>query len=269
MATRFVLDSLTIPMPDGRVFTFWFDGNGKITYGNGSFDNPVANSFSLVQIQDCPFATETCRSTCYVHGLEKKEAEVHGHYYENSRTIREVLSNSCYFEITARAFANYITKNCSGGFRWHVSGDIFSPTHSIFIRMVCEMSPRIKHIIYTRSFVYITPLLIGPSNLVLNLSADKDNFKEALVWHGRFGSRICYLTIDGEVPENLPIGSVIFPAYELRGRDLLKPTQAPWWQSLNSRQRKMVYPPDFFGQSESYRCGPCRKCLKRLKKIQP
>src|SRR3989338_982562 len=261
MSTKFALDSRSVVMPDGRVLTFCFDGNGKVTYGNGSFENPVANSFSLVQIKDCPFATETCKSVCYVHGLEKEEAKIHSKYYENSRTIREILDDPDYALIAAGVFANYITNMCSAGFRWHVSGDIFSRKYAEFIRTVCILSPEVKHIIYTRSFIYIFSL-IGIPNLVLNLSADKDNIADARILHKHFGLRICYLTVEGEVPKDLPDGSVLFPAYELRGRDLLKPTEAPWWQSLNSCQRKMVCQPDFFGQSESYRCGPCQKCLK-------
>lgn len=262
MLTKFALNRISVPMSDGKVFVFWFDGNGKVTYSNGSFDNPVANSFSLVQIRDCPFATETCKSVCYVHGLEVAEAEIHSKYYENSRTIREVLNNFHYKEVVVGAFAEYIIKNCSGGFRWHISGDILSADYATFIKLVCWTSQNVRHYIYTRSFEYIAPL-INLSNLVLNLSADQDNYKEALILHRRFGLRICYLTIEGEIPADLPDGSVLFPAYNLRGRNLLKPTQALWWQLLSSHQKKMVCPPDFFGQSESFRCGPCKKCLKK------
>ena len=261
MATQFALDYKDVTMPDGKMLIFWFDGNGKVTYGNGSFDKPVANSFSLVQVLDCPFATETCKSVCYVHGLEKREAEIHGKYYENRTTIREVLTNFEYQRFAVKAFVEYIKRNCTRGFRWHISGDIFSMEYASFIRAVCMASPDVRHIIYTRSFAYINPL-IGLPNLIVNLSADKNNYKEALAFHHRSGFRICYLTVEGEVPPNLPDGSVLFPAYELRGRDLPKPTESPWWQSLDLRQRKMVCPPDFFGQSESYRCGPCQKCLK-------
>jgi hypothetical protein len=63
------------------------------------------------------------------------------------------------------------------------------------------------------------------------------------------------------VPADLPPGSVVFPDYALRGRDLDEPTTAPWWQALSHEQRAMVCPTDFFGQSEAHRCGPCGKCL--------
>ncbi|MBI2450255.1 MAG: hypothetical protein HYV47_01820 [Candidatus Nealsonbacteria bacterium] len=260
MPTKFALEKLPLAMPDGTEFTFWFDGNGKITFTNGTFDKPIANAFSLVQVQDCPFATPTCKNTCYVHGLEKQEAEVHRKYRENSRTIRRILDNPHYFKKTVSAFSTWISEHCPGGFRWHVSGDIFSIKYARFIRKVCDAAPDVKFVIYTRSFQYLTPL-VGAKNLVINLSADKDNYKKARRVHRKYDFRICYLTVEGEVPEDLPKGSVIFPAYGLRGRDLPIPTQAPWWKSLTAEQKKMVCPPDFFGQSAHFRCGICRKCL--------
>ena len=260
MATKFALEKLFVKMSDGKEFIFWFDGNGKITVGNGSFGQPAANAFSLVQVQDCPFATQTCKSACYVHLLEKAEQEVHAAYQHNSRDIRKVLEKSLYRKTTELAFADWIRGNCPAGFRWHVSGDIFSLRYSRFIRAVCDSAPEVFFWIYTRSFRYLEPL-VGAENLVVNLSADRDNWQQALQTCHRFGFRLCYLTVEGEVPPDLPLDSVIFPSHELRGRYLSNPRQAPWWQSLTPRERRMVCPPDFFGQSESLRCGRCKKCF--------
>jgi len=260
MTTKFALEELCVKMSDGKKFTFWFDGNGKITLDNGSFDNPVANAFSLVQVKDCPFATPTCTSVCYVHGLEKAEEEVHEKYELNSVVIRKILKRRGYKKTVARAFANWINEHCPGGFRWHVSGDIFSLEYSYFIKSVCNLTPNVPFWIYTRSFKYIKPLL-DIKNLAINLSTDTDNWYTALRLHNQFGLRLCYLTLDDTLPSDLPEGSVIFPNYTLRGRDLLVPTDAPWWKSLTRNQRRMVCPPDFFGQSEKFRCGPCGKCL--------
>ena len=257
MPTKFALASMTVVVPDEK-FTFWFDGNGKVTLDNGNFDNPRPNAFSLVQVQDCPFATPACTSVCYVHNLEKAEQEVHEKYRLNSVAIRKALASK-YRSKIENAFANWARINAPRGFRWHVSGDIISAEHAEFIRNVCILAPDILFWIYTRSFVYVEPL-VGIKNLVVNLSADEDNFAEALETHKKFGLRVCYLTVDGTVPE-LPEDSVIFPNYTLRGRDLPKPTDAPWWRSLTKEQKKIVCPPDFFGQSEKLRCGPCRKCL--------
>lgn len=259
MSTKFVLTKLDVNLPDKTKLSFWFDGNGKITVGNGSYDKPAVNSFSLIQIQDCPFATNICKSVCFVHNLEKKEAEVHEKYRQNSITIRKALNCSAYLEIVENAFAGWIKSNCLRGFRWHVSGDIFSLDYARFIRNVSLKAKPILCWLYTRSFVYVEPLL-GIHNLVINLSVDKENWSEAAMLHQKYGLRLCYLTVEGEVPE-LPPGSVIFPSYELRGRDLAKPTDALWWQTLTLNQKRMVCPPDFFGQSEQHRCGPCKKCL--------
>lgn len=261
MATKFVIKNLLIAMPDKSEFVFWFDGNGKITGTQGSFANPVANAFSLVRIQDCPFATSTCKSTCYVRALEKMQKKIYQKYQSNSQEIKKILTNPIYQKITELAFANWIQANNLQEFRWHVSGDIFSMEYARFIRSVCDLAPEVRFIIYTRSFAYLKPLQ-GAANLTVNLSADKDNWLSALKAHYQFGLRLCYLTIEGELPSELPEGSVIFPSYETRGRDLKNPTQSPWWQSLTPQQKRMVCPPDFFGQSEKFRCGPCKKCLK-------
>ena len=157
MATNFVLKPVEIRMSDGRFFNFWFDGNSKVTVGNGSFDEPVANSFSLVQVQDCPFATPICASICYVHKLEEAEAAVHQKYHQNSANIREVLKNPGYTIETENVFAEIIKHNCRQGFRWHVSGDVFSQEYAYFIRNVCLKFQPIFSWIYTRSFPFITP----------------------------------------------------------------------------------------------------------------
>lgn len=259
MATKFASADLKIKMPDGAEFTFWFDGNGKITV-DSAFDNPKPNAFSLVQVEDCPFATPVCKSACYVHNLEKAEREIHEKYRVNSKAMRAILANLDYYIETKRRFVEWISENCKTGFRWHVSGDIISLDHAVFIASISKMVPRVNFWIYTRSFPFLGPLE-GIENLVVNLSADSDNWEQALAAHNKFCFRICYMTVDGKVPEALPEGSVIFPDYNLRGRNLLVKTDSPWWRSLNPEQRRMVCPPDFFGQSEHLRCGPCKKCL--------
>ncbi|MBI5005312.1 MAG: hypothetical protein HZC03_01780 [Candidatus Lloydbacteria bacterium] len=262
LKTQFVSDSLLVWCP----FTqnepvFWFDGNGKITAENGTFTKPAANAFSLVHIEDCPYRTPVCESKCYVHRLEENESEMYEKYRQNSKTIRRVLSNPYQTNKTIEAFADWINAHCKkGGFRWHVSGDIFSIEYAWFIRGVVYKTSSIRHWLYTRSFLF-SETLYGLSNLVVNLSADRDNFDEALACHNKFGFRICFMVTEGDTIPDLPEGSVIFPSHELRGRDLESPTDAVWWKSLSLKQKRMVCPPDFFGQSEALRCGPCNKCL--------
>jgi hypothetical protein len=251
--------------PDGRVLHL--DGNSKITRGNGTYDAPAANSFSLVEVDDCPGSTPTCRAACYVQGLRVTAPEVHARYEDNSRTIREILELPylCVRDWAGRLGA-WITANASQGFRWHVSGDIFSQAYAHFIADVVRYSPTVPHWIYTRSHSFIGPL-VRLDNLAVNLSADRDNLWGARAARAQYRAirelRIAYLVdASGYVPRDLPAGSVLFPDYNLRGRDLERPVDAAWWQGLTPAQRRMVCPVDFFGASESLRCGPCRKCLK-------
>ncbi|MBI2046302.1 MAG: hypothetical protein HYT28_02690 [Parcubacteria group bacterium] len=260
--TKFVLSSLEVAYQyGGRERVFWFDGNGKITAENGSFERPSANAFSLLHKTDCPHKTPICESVCYVNRLEDAEPEMYRMYRRNSAAIHQVLSCGYETAITILAFVEWIASRCKrGGFRWHVSGDIFSMEYAWFIRAVVIRTPDVRHWIYTRSF-HFSETLHGLRNIAVNLSADRDNFNEAMTCHNQFGFRICFMATEGDVIPDLPKGSVIFPSHELRGRDLEQPTDAPWWKSLSLKQKHMVCPPDFFGQSEALRCGPCKKCL--------
>jgi len=257
--TKFAVDTLSFQWR-GEWFTVWFDGNGKITVDNGTFAEPVANSFSLPHIKYCPGSTPICEAECYVHGLQENEPEIYVNYEKNARAIERILADPDLLENAARCFAQWIIRHAPRGFRWHVSGDVFSADYAWFIIAVCRFAPDVPFWIYTRSFTFV-PILINASNLVVNLSADANNYEQALAIHKKRGLRICYMTVGGSVPNDLPDGSVIFPSHQLRGRDLPDPKKAPWWRSLNSRQKKMVCPPDFFGQSERLRCGPCKRCL--------
>lgn len=255
--------------PDG----LWLnvDGNGKIARDNGDLDNPRPNAFSLVQIEDCPGSTPTCRAGCYVHGLEKHAADTHALYRENSRTIRAILDEDRAASDWAMRLAHWISQSTTS-FRWHVSGDVFSTAYAEWIADVCRESPGVEHWAYTRSFEHADPLLrvatLFGGNLALNLSADADNYDEAVAFRDRAGFvdsaggpqglRLCYYTRDGVVPSDLPEGSVIFPDYSLRAGAADGPA---WFAQLPPEQRAMVCPVDYHGKSERRRCGPCARCL--------
>lgn len=232
---------------------FYVDGNSKVTRDNGTYSEPKPNAFSLPHILSCPNATPTCAGSCYVHGLRKATPDIWNKYKDNFETISK-LGNS---PKIAKQFGEWIKENCSGGFRWHVAGDVFAKWYWYWLADVSYYA-QVPCWIYTRSFERIGNI---PKNLIVNLSADRDNYKEALDFYKATGLRICYLSSTGEVPEDLPKGSVIFPDYELRGRSLDEPTTAPWWQSLSTDNKKKVCPADFFGQNEHHRCGVCKKCL--------
>lgn len=254
--TEFISDVINV-----NNLHFTFDGNSKITASNGTFASPKPNAFSLIQIRDCPGHTPVCSEACYVHGLEKHAPAVHKAYRRNSASIRLALTQD--WKPVVRAFADWINANCKE-FRWHVSGDIFSQEYARFIAEVCYCAQGVQFWTYTRSFWWLSTLAEIP-NLVVNLSADQDNYKRAVEAAEYYSMRLCYLTRDGTFPPDLPLDSIIFPDYALRGRDLAEPTEAPWWKGLSLVDRKKVCPVDFFGQSETLRCGPCNKCLVPFK----
>lgn len=278
IATRFC--SARIPLDlwfEGDMYEgemAWFvDGNSKITVGNGSYAEPKPNAFSLPAASvewdkpydspalppACPGSTSICRGSCYVKGLAKHDPELYGLYTQNLRVLQALLDlGGAYADHGADVLAKWIRTNAPAGFRWHVSGDVLNVDHAAWIADVCELAPDVPFWIYTRT-LDVVGILMTP-NLAVNISADRENLEAARRVAYEYGARICYLSDDGHVPE-LPEGSVIFPDYDLRGRNLPEPTSAPWWQGLTHEQRAMTCPTDFFGQSEAHRCGPCTKCL--------
>ena len=211
-STDFV--SVEVVGPDG--VKLYIDGNQKVS---GWIPKP--NAFSLVQIEDCPGSTPTCRASCYVHGLEANAKSTHDLYRHNSKTIREILA-SPHAAQWAHLMADWITENAPDiGFRWHVSGDLFSAEYAAFVATVIAWSPAVRHWIYTRSF-QLTAAFVGLKNLSLNYSVDRDNLADAMTCfhaHASVGSpvRLCYLVTDDGITPALPDGSVVFPDYALRG----------------------------------------------------
>jgi hypothetical protein len=258
MATAYVCAEVDL----GNGLILYVDGNSKITAGNGTYDNPAPNAFSLPHIATCPGATDVCLKSCYIFGLQKNAAEVYSKYCHNERMINRILMSKNTSSRAAYLFGQWISNNCPDGFRWHVSGDVMNDRYAFWITDVCRESPNIRHWIYTRSLPLLS-ILDHVQNLTLNVSADEINYNDvkAAIKETESTARICYLTQDGSLPDDLPDDSVIFPDYNLRGRDMDKPTDHDWWKGLSQRHKRMVCVADFYGQSESYRCGPCTKCL--------
>lgn len=277
--------------PDGTYL--YVDGNQKITAGNGSYDAPLPNAFSLTAeavtrralvegspearatpLDDCPGSTPTCRKSCYVHGLEKHASDTYELYRHNAIEIRRILADQNLADRWAITMAAWITANAAGGFRWHVSGDVFSPSYARWVADVCAESPTVGHWIYTRTFHEDAMLALASvstlhgGNLALNLSCDKDNHDRAKLIAERYGApgrplRLCYLVEKGDpvVPADLPEGSVIFPDYELRPKSAENPQDHAFWNALTVAQRGMLCPVDSYGKSDKIRCGPCDRCL--------
>lgn len=257
--------AMRVRMDDDDNDFLYLDGNSKVTAGNGTLDLPRPNALSLVQIQDCPFATATCKKACYVHNLEGAQRTLHKMYEHNSRELRRVFKlwddtgDWSKAEAWAIRLGAAIEKHCAHGFRWHNSGDVMSETHARWIGMVTEHSLGVRHWIYTRSFRHLEPLLKRP-NLTVNLSADEDNIAEAQAHASVHNLRIAYMTIDGTHPAGLLDGDVIFPDYALRGGTA---RGNKWFASLEPRFKAMVCPVDVWGKAENRRCGPCDRCIKK------
>jgi hypothetical protein len=266
-STAFVSERL-----DGLGGTHLFlDGNGKITAGNGTLANPKPNAFSLVQVSDCPGSTETCRASCYVHPLQSAQPDLHALYVHNSTEIRRILDDKYLANDWAMRLAHWITQSAREGFRWHVSGDVFSLEYAQWIADVCRESPRVRSWIYTRSFQHLAPLAevstVHGGNLALNLSADKDNYdaaRDAAVKyrHPQQSLRLCYLTTGEPLPA-LADGDTVFPDYALRPRQHSSFAESEWWQSLSKFERGLVCPVDSVGKAENRRCGfnACSRCM--------
>ncbi len=253
MITKFT----TLQLDVGNGYTLWLDGNSKITAGDGNVYEPVANALSLPAPSCCPGSTDRCRRSCYTIGLRKHNPDMAAKYEHNRVTLEALFLDVVKADFAASCLAAYIDRLT--GFRWHVSGDVFSEFHARWISLVASKTTT-KSWIYSRSLLYIK-YLTG-NNLVVNVSADRDNYADAKHVASLHGCRLTYLCDDGHVPTDLPEGSVIFPDYGFRGRELDDPHSHYWYAGLTQLQRKAVCPADFYGQSETFRCGPCRKCLK-------
>lgn len=255
------------------------DGNSKITAGNGTYEAPTPNALSLPAASVsapgyCPGSTPTCRASCYVRGLAKHAPDVYKAYAANAVALTRILALPAQRRAnTAEALGAWIAEHAAGGFRWHVSGDVWGDDHARWIVAVCAASPTVAHWIYTRTLGTVRILVTAP-NLAVNVSADRDNADGAIRLARALGARVAYMatkyeTVASEIwplAAGVPIdqlrdGDVVFPDYPLRGRELADPTSHAYWQNAPHRLRVMTCPADFFGQSEAHRCGPCAKCL--------
>jgi len=251
-ATKFC--STEVPLPSiGR--TLFIDGNTKIS----GWPEPKPNALSLPAPLTCPGSTPACRAACYAGEMGSIPPELRNRFAHNLKTIETLLNCSYSGDKTWTSvdFGSWIVGNCADvGFRWHVSGDVFSAQYAHWIVTVCLYSPSVQHWVYTRTLDALGPLLAA-TNLAVNLSADRDNLPAvrdtlaALRLPIQRRVRITYLW-SGEPLPTLPQGSVIFPDYQQRHwrRAALPPPP----------HGVMICGADYFGQSAKLRCGVCTKC---------
>jgi hypothetical protein len=124
---------------------FYLDGNSKITRENGTFAEPTPNALSLPHIATCPGSTARCRESCYVHGLKKAAPEVYRLYELNEMAVHASLFDAHTRALSASVLGEWIRQHASGGFRWHVSGDVFSRLHAEWIAEVCCVAWDVDH----------------------------------------------------------------------------------------------------------------------------
>lgn len=252
----------------GHGYKITIDGNGKITAGNGTYSAPRPNALSLRHVDDCPGSTPVCRASCYVHGLKSAQPDLWGLYADNSATLRRLMQASWRVQdSTAEGLGHWIRNNAAAGFRWHVSGDVFSRAYARWIVQVMRYA-RTPAWIYTRSLWAVALLQEAPT-LAVNVSTDRDNYRDAEPVARTTGARLCYMwngeraAYDDALHIDLPPGSVVFPDYPVRPRVSASPTESQAWSDLGVLGwRRMVCPVDAFGASEHVRCGPCKKCLR-------
>lgn len=225
------------------------DGNTKIS----GWPEPTPNAFSLPAPSCCPGSTSVCRTTCYAaHDGSKLPQELRDRYDANERALRAILAQPDAGFTAAMQLARWIAEHCEDvGFRWHVSGDVFSDQYAWWIVSVATASPEVQHWIYTRSLSRV-PTLSLAHNLAVNVSADHENYRDAARVAHECGARLTYLWQGEELPD-LPPGSVIFPDYPQR-----HPIQGR--TRLPGVEGKRLCPADYFGQSKTARCGVCTKC---------
>ncbi len=219
---------------------------------------------------------------CYVENLAIAQGATYALYLHNAKTIQTILDgcgNDPKYGMVmtslamewAQLVAVWIEENAPEGFRWHVSGDIYSKAYAEWIAEVCRQSPNVRHWIYTRSFDFLEPLVevstTHGGNLSINLSCDQDNYEAAKRASDGWPPqrlRLNYLTVDGKVPDDLHADDVIFPDYQLRPKNTGSLADSDFWQGLTQFQRGLVCPVDSLGKSEKIRCGlnNCSRCLK-------
>lgn len=114
-----------------------------LVLGNGKLGSLVYH-FSLPPVRTCPGSTALCRKLCYAR---------HGHYHFPN--VQEALA----WRLTQTYrgdFADRIAWELLAGkadlMRWHVAGDLYSPSYAYKVLDAIQLTPGVRHWIYTRSW---------------------------------------------------------------------------------------------------------------------
>lgn len=153
--------------------------NGKTPKIANAFGLPAGRAFA------CPGATSFCERICYAGKLEKIykgvrsvltsnfEQLLYADYMDGERGMGDLLC-----AMMEEFVAECDKKNAPKLFRIHWDGDFFSESYARAWRAVILTFPDVQFWVYTRSFtdeMNVLPIITGPKNLTVYLSADPVN----------------------------------------------------------------------------------------------
>lgn len=144
-------------------------------------------------------------STCYMHKLTKAYPSLRRLLDSNTELLKNKSKEE--MEIILEETVTEFIKRNKGQllyFRLHFSGDFFNETYTNAWAAVIKKFPHVQFWGYTRS-LFAIPLLVGLNNLALYISADAQNWKEALLVFEQYkhlnNIGMCYM--GDKVPEEL------------------------------------------------------------------
>ena len=155
----------------------------KYETGNEAYVR-VPNAFGLPAIKSCWGSTPTCEAMCYARKLEVVFKGTRDALERNWQLVKPHLHDpdkleELLYAVVEQSF-KYMQKWSEPEdwvFRWFWDGDIPTPEFATAVRRVCQRFPQVKFWLYTRTFNAIRRL--QADNLVVYLSVDKDNVKQA------------------------------------------------------------------------------------------
>jgi hypothetical protein len=138
-------------------------------------------AFSIPEGVTCPGKTKTCAAMCYVQTGRMALPANKGYRKDRLSAVLKMVNDGTFLDNMTKEIKKLKLKTL----RIHDSGDFFSPMYAHDWGMTIWNNPDVKFWAYTRSFTVpgIMAELVrwaGLANFSLWLSADKDNWTEAV-----------------------------------------------------------------------------------------
>jgi hypothetical protein len=92
----------------------------------------------------------------------------------NLYETKKATHSKSYRKYWVETLTEMITKDATGWFRWHDSGDLLSAEHLLMIFDVCDKTLQIRHWIPTREYAFVNSALLErklPKNCTIRLSS--------------------------------------------------------------------------------------------------